>query len=90
MQVNSVLTRLKHKRGEGKLVESFEVGSRRRSARFPQSPPLVLRQITVEASVSMGMSSKHDSLKDSKDNISFLQQENMELKSLLETAEEEK
>jgi len=33
-----MLTRLKLKRGEGKLVESPEVGSRGRRARLPQSP----------------------------------------------------
>ena len=38
----------------------------------------------------MGMSSKHDSLQDSEDIIEFLQQENMELKRLLEVSEEEK
>ena len=51
--VNVMLTRLKLKSGEGKLVEGPEVGSRRRSARFPQSPPLVLPKIAIEASVCM-------------------------------------
>lgn len=53
MQVNSMLIRLKLKRGEEKLVESPKVGSRRRSARLPQYPPPALPQVTVEASVSM-------------------------------------
>jgi len=48
-----MLTRLKLKRGEGKLVETPEVGSRRRSARLPQSPPRVLSQVAVETSLSM-------------------------------------
>jgi len=48
-----MLTRLKLKRGEETLVESLEVGSRRRSASFPHSPPPVLPQVAVEASVSM-------------------------------------
>lgn len=53
-QVNAMLTSLKLKRGEGKLVvEGPEFGTRRRRARLPQSPPLVLPQIAVEASTSM-------------------------------------
>ena len=48
-----MLTRLKLKRGEGKLVRSPEVGSRGIRARLPQSPPPVLPQIVVEASASM-------------------------------------
>jgi len=43
--MNVMLTRLKLKRGEGKLVEGHEVG--------PQSPPPVLPKIVVEASASM-------------------------------------
>lgn len=48
-----MLARLKLKRGEGKLVEGPEVGSRRWSQRLPQSPPLVLPQVVFEASVIM-------------------------------------
>lgn len=48
-----MLIRLKLKRGEGKLVESPEVGSRGRRARLPQSPPPVLPQVVVESLVSM-------------------------------------
>ena len=51
--MNVILTRLKLKRGEGKLVESPEFESRRRSASLTQSPPPVQPQIVVEASVSM-------------------------------------
>ena len=52
LQVNFMLTRLELKTGEGKLVESPEVGSRRRSARLPQYPPPILPQVAVETLVS--------------------------------------
>ena len=53
MQVSVMLTRLKLKRGEGKLVESPAVGSRGRRARFPKSSTPEHTQIEVESSVSM-------------------------------------
>ena len=43
-----MLTRLKLKRGEGKLVRSPEVGSRGRRSRLPQSPTPVQPQVAVE------------------------------------------
>ncbi len=52
MWVNMKLTRLRLKR-EGKLVEGPEVGSRIRSARFPQYAPPFLPQILVEYLVRM-------------------------------------
>lgn len=48
-----MLTRFKLNRGEGKLVEGPEVGTKTRRERLPQSPPPVLPQIAVEASASM-------------------------------------
>ena len=63
MQFYVMLTRLKLKRGEGKLVEIPEVGSRGRRARLPQSPTLVLPQVAVETPMSMyheGEPTKHD------------------------------
>ena len=49
-----MLTRLKLKRGEGKLVAaSPQVRSRTRREILPQSPPQILPQIVVEASTSM-------------------------------------
>ena len=53
LQVNVLLARLKLKRGEGKLVESPEIGSMGRMARFPQSPAPFLPQVAVETPVSM-------------------------------------
>ena len=57
---------------------------------MPQYPSQVSPPVVPEALVSMGMSSKHDSLQDSEDIISFIQQEDMEDKRLHEAAEEEK
>ena len=48
-----MLTSLKLKTGEGKMVESLEVGSKGRRARLPQSPSPILPQFLVETSVSM-------------------------------------
>ena len=49
-----MLTRLKLKRGEGKLlVASPQVRSRTRRASLPQSPPQIIPQIAVEALASM-------------------------------------
>jgi len=48
-----MLTRLKLNRGEGKLVETPEVGSRRRKARSPKSPPPVLPRVIGETLVSI-------------------------------------
>ena len=48
-----MLTRLKLKRGEGKLVESPAVGSRGRRARFPKSSTPTHPQVEVESSVTM-------------------------------------
>jgi len=48
LQVYVMLTRLKLKRGEGKMVGSLEIGSRGRRARLPQSPTLVQAQVVVE------------------------------------------
>ena len=48
-----MLTRLKLKRGEGKLAGSLEVGSRGRRARLPQSPTPIYPQVVVETPVSM-------------------------------------
>ena len=42
-----MLTRLKHKRGEGKLVGSPEFGSRGRRERLPQYPTPVQPQVAV-------------------------------------------
>jgi len=43
-----MITRLKLKRGEGKLVEIPEVGSRGRRERFPKSSTIVQPQVVVE------------------------------------------
>ena len=48
-----MITRLKLKRGEGKLVESPEVGSRGRRERLPQSPTSVHPQVSVETPMRM-------------------------------------
>lgn len=48
LQVYATLTRLKLKRGEGKLVGSPEVGSRGTRARLLQSPTPVQLQVAVE------------------------------------------
>ena len=48
LQFYVILTRLKLKRGEGKLVGSPEVGSRGRRERLPQSPTPVQPQVAVE------------------------------------------
>ena len=48
LHVYVMLTRLKLKRGEGKLVGSLEVWSRGRRARLPQSPTLVQPRVVVE------------------------------------------
>jgi len=48
-----MVTRLKIKRGEGKLVGNPEVWSRGRRERFPQSPTPVLPQVEVETPVNM-------------------------------------
>ena len=48
LQVYVMFTRLKLKRGEGKLVGSPEVGSRGRRARFPQSPTPVQSRVAVD------------------------------------------
>ena len=46
-------TRLKLKRGEGKLVESRVAGARGRRERFPKSSTLEHPQVEVDSSVSM-------------------------------------
>ena len=48
LQVYVMLTRLKLKRGEGKLVGSPEVGSRGRMESFPQYPTPLHPQVAVE------------------------------------------
>ena len=48
-----MLTRLKLKRGEGKLVESPVVGSRGRRERLQKYSTLVHPQVEVESSMSM-------------------------------------
>ena len=48
LQVYVMLTRLKLKRGEGKLVGSLEVGSRGSRARLPQSPTPVQPPVVIE------------------------------------------
>ena len=53
MQVCVMLTRLKLKRGEGKLVESTAVWSRGRGERFPKSSTQAQPQVEVESSVRM-------------------------------------
>ena len=53
LQVYVMLTRLKLKRGEGKLVGSPEFGSRGRRARLPQSPTPVQPQVVVDTTEIM-------------------------------------
>ena len=64
-----MLTRLKLKRGEGKLVvASPQVRSRTRRENFPQSPPQISPQIVPKASTSMSHEGEHDNMtKDEKD-----------------------
>ena len=60
-----MLTRLKLKRGEGKLVvTSAQVRSRIRRASLPQAPPQMLPQISVEASASMSHEGRIDNMLD--------------------------
>ena len=53
MQFCTMLTRLKLKRGEGKLVESPVVGSRGRRERLPNYSTLAHPQVKFESSVSL-------------------------------------
>ena len=62
-----MLTRLKLKRGEGKLVvASPQVISRTRRATLPQYPLQILPQIVVEASASMSREGKPENMSEDK------------------------
>lgn len=56
LQVYVMLTRLKLKRGEGKLVESPEIGSNGRRLRFPNSSTPVhpkVAEVVVEITIPL-------------------------------------
>lgn len=65
-----MLTRLRLKRGEGKLVRtSSQIGTRTRRAHLPQSPPMVSPKVVPEALVSISHEGGLDNI--SKDENSF-------------------
>ena len=58
-----MLTKLKLKRGEGKLVGAGSlVRARRRRAQLPQSPPQDSPQIAVEASIRISLEGGNDNM----------------------------
>ena len=62
-----MLTRLKLKRGEGKLVESPIVGSRGRRERLPKSSTPTHPQVEVESLVNMYHEGEHTMTEDERE-----------------------